>query len=295
MNDRQRDRALREFTAEADELIEDLYANLAQAQEAVASGKSVRPELLNAVFRAAHTLKGMGGMVGLQPLSEFAHLVEEMLDRVRMGKLSLDRPLLETLSASVDLFHRLAETVTSGGGVDLAAASEKIGRILSASRIPTPASSPPLPGGEPAPPGRDPGDPLAKIGLPARVLDVLTEYETHRLRENLLNGSRLYELTAAFPLASFDSEIRAVNAKIGELGEIISTLPGAQAGGGDTGRIVFQFLVALPPGAPAIDGLIPEGLSARLLGDSGAPSRRSRSEAAASRRGSASPARRRTP
>jgi two-component system, chemotaxis family, sensor kinase CheA len=47
------------------------------------------PDLLNAIFRGAHSLKGLAGMFGFSMISEVAHHAENLLDWLRMGKVSL--------------------------------------------------------------------------------------------------------------------------------------------------------------------------------------------------------------
>ncbi len=52
-------------------------------------------ESINAVFRAAHTIKGSGGLFGLDDVVHFTHDAETSLDAVRDGRLAMDGPLIE--------------------------------------------------------------------------------------------------------------------------------------------------------------------------------------------------------
>ena len=65
------------------------------------------PELLNAVFRAAHSIKGASGMFGLEDVSRFTHALESLLDRLRSGGISVTAKLTDLLLRSNDLLREL--------------------------------------------------------------------------------------------------------------------------------------------------------------------------------------------
>ncbi|MFC6592631.1 response regulator [Deinococcus lacus] len=69
------------------------------------------------MFRASHTIKGSSYMVGLQPLGDFAHRMEDLLGAVRDGAQVLDGPVLETLERSTEL---LGQMMAVASGQDLA-------------------------------------------------------------------------------------------------------------------------------------------------------------------------------
>jgi two-component system chemotaxis sensor kinase CheA len=79
------------FISEAREQLADIEQLLLQLE--VTPGDR---ELLDALFRCAHTVKGSAGIFGLTQLVEFAHHVETLLDRMREGYVTLD-PSLSTL------------------------------------------------------------------------------------------------------------------------------------------------------------------------------------------------------
>lgn len=70
------------FEAESTELLEDMESALLRL-EADPTDK----EALNSVFRAAHTIKGSAGVVGLDGVLEFTHAVESVLEKVRQGEI----------------------------------------------------------------------------------------------------------------------------------------------------------------------------------------------------------------
>ena len=74
-------------------------------------------------------------------------------------------------------------------------------------------------------------DPLDRLELDAQVRAVFTEYEEHRLRENVRRGVALFRVRAAFDLSDFDTGLAELNARLKPLGEVVSTLPSSEPGG----------------------------------------------------------------
>src|SRR3954451_6736989 len=98
------DRARAEFTTEAEELLETLSRDLVELES---NGRNVRPELINKVFREVHSLKGLAGMLGFAEIAELSHNLEDMLDRLRMGKVEINKLLIDVLYDSIDSMNRL--------------------------------------------------------------------------------------------------------------------------------------------------------------------------------------------
>ena len=97
------------FLAEAEE-------NLAQVEDALLALEASPgdTEALNTVFRAAHTLKGNAANLGLAPVAEFAHGVEDVLDRLREGSIVLTAPLAGLLLRAVDALRTLVPAAVAG-------------------------------------------------------------------------------------------------------------------------------------------------------------------------------------
>src|SRR5712691_238472 len=98
------DRARQEFTGEAEELLDTLSKDLASFE---AQGQNVRPELINTIFRTTPPLKGLAGMLGFGEISELSHNLEDMLDKLRMGKIAINRELIDLLFDAIDSLNRL--------------------------------------------------------------------------------------------------------------------------------------------------------------------------------------------
>lgn len=75
------------------------------------------PELLNAVFRAAHTLKGGSGIVGFEAVKNITHHAEDLLDMLRGGKIVFEEGMIESLYNAFDEVMNLIEAAEEGGDV----------------------------------------------------------------------------------------------------------------------------------------------------------------------------------
>lgn len=227
MADTGNDPGLSDFIPEAEELIEVLHQNL-QIIEALPDRTQVRPDIINAIFRAAHTLKGMSGMIGLTQVSQLSHHLEDMLDKLRMGKLTFSPEVFGVLIDGVDLLQKMIESAAQGkGALDTASMEERIQSVLSGK-----------------PQGGGPKE-LDGIDLDPSILNVLTEYESHRLFENIRSNAALFEVKACFKLETFDTDLSALNAKIQRTGEVITTLPSISPS--SDGGMEFNLIVGVPP------------------------------------------------
>ncbi len=75
------------------------------------------PELLNAVFRAAHTLKGGSGIVGFEGVKEITHHAEDLLDMLRSGKIAFEEGMIESLYNAFDEVMNLIEAAEESGEI----------------------------------------------------------------------------------------------------------------------------------------------------------------------------------
>lgn len=110
------DDALQTFIAESRELLADMESALLNIEHC-----DDRAEAVNAIFRAAHTIKGSAGLFGFDHIVEFTHIVESVLDRVRSGVLEIGDELVSILLASGDHINALIDGVA--GAADDAHAS----------------------------------------------------------------------------------------------------------------------------------------------------------------------------
>lgn len=71
------------------------------------------PQLIQAVFRAAHTLKGSSATIGHERMARLTHAMESVLDAIRKGSLPVTAAVIDTLLAAVDALQALNEEVVT--------------------------------------------------------------------------------------------------------------------------------------------------------------------------------------
>lgn len=91
---------------EARELLTSMESALLEMET---EGQSA--ERINAVFRAAHTIKGSAGLFGLDMIVGFTHVMESVLDRVRSNVLPMDADMIAVLLRSGDYLGKLVDTL----------------------------------------------------------------------------------------------------------------------------------------------------------------------------------------
>ncbi|MDD5131841.1 MAG: chemotaxis protein CheA [bacterium] len=97
------------FISEATEYLQNLNKSLLGLEK-----NPDNLELLNEIFRLAHTMKGMAATMGYQKITTVAHQMEDVLDRLRKQELKVTPEIIETLFKSLDVLEPLLQEVASG-------------------------------------------------------------------------------------------------------------------------------------------------------------------------------------
>ena len=223
------DKAFQEFLSEAQETVENLNRTLL----ALDAGK-VDPDLVNDAFRAVHSLKGLSGLFGVTRMTTLSHTLENLLDSLRLGRVVTTPEILDLLFEAVELYGRVMAATSEGRPIDFPEIDGFVQRVDEAARA-----------GARAQPGRHPELPLDKA-----ILSVLSEYEEHRLRENLASGRTLYRVHAAFELADIDVGLEELKTRLKPVGEVITYLPTPESG--DSEKIELDVIVASDAPAAAV-------------------------------------------
>ncbi len=103
-----------EFVVEAEENLQKIEENLLELEK-----DPKNEELLNATFRAMHTLKGGAGFLGLQPIVEVAHAAEDVLGKLRSGELSLTPEINDAILRAVDFIRSAIQRYDAGEEVEV--------------------------------------------------------------------------------------------------------------------------------------------------------------------------------
>ncbi len=117
---------LKLFTEEADEQIELLDTALVQLES------DHDPDLVQQIFRAAHTLKGSSATIGHKKMAQLTHAMETVLDAVRQGKRAPDGAMVDALLAGLDALRVLAREVVTriDSGTDISGLESDLLAIL---------------------------------------------------------------------------------------------------------------------------------------------------------------------
>ena len=103
------------FFDEADELLADMEQHLLDlVPEAPDS------EQLNAIFRAAHSIKGGAGTFGFTILQETTHLMENLLDEARRGEMQLNTDIINLFLETKDIMQEQLDAYKSSAEPDAA-------------------------------------------------------------------------------------------------------------------------------------------------------------------------------
>lgn len=90
-------------------------------------------ETLNAIFRVAHTLKGMAGTMGFVKMQKLTHTLENVLSEIRAGNLAVNSNIIDILFQSLDGLENYVEEITNTsteGNEDYAGIIKALGKII---------------------------------------------------------------------------------------------------------------------------------------------------------------------
>lgn len=126
------------FLTEAQEQLEILE------QETLKLEKEPSQERLQVIFRAAHTLKGSARAMGFQHFAELTHEMENLLDNLRNGTVSVNTEIADALLSCLDSLNKMIELIGNGAGdnLDVSALVARIAACNSGTSAPptTPAA-----------------------------------------------------------------------------------------------------------------------------------------------------------
>lgn len=125
------------FFAESAEGLDVMESGLLELQP-----DALDSETINAIFRAAHSIKGGAGTFGFEAIGEFTHVVETLLDELRGGTRVADAALIDLLLQSVDVLRALFDDAQAGRPINLTAhqgTQQALARALQ-----TPGAEPPV-------------------------------------------------------------------------------------------------------------------------------------------------------
>lgn len=118
---------LQDFLIESFELIEQLDQDLVELES--------RPDdldLLNRIFRVAHTIKGASSFLNFDVLTHLTHHMENLLNMARHGDLTIDADVMDVILESIDLMKALLVRIRDSGvdgGLEIAHCVERLDAV----------------------------------------------------------------------------------------------------------------------------------------------------------------------
>lgn len=196
------------FVADAQEIVERLYRDLAELRIARSEGRR-RRELAAQIFRRMHTLKGSGASLGFAPVSQIAHEFEGVLDGARLGRIDLTDTILNAFEDALDaIAHGLLAAPSAAANPAFTPIINKLNQIAAKTGKHGAIAS------------------QLRAALPTDISRSLSEYDLQHAREAVREGAKLFIVSAGFDLDTFDRGFRELTQLLGQSGEVIATIPG---------------------------------------------------------------------
>jgi len=101
---------LEDFLIEAFEMIEQMDQDLVELEN-----NPDDLELLNKIFRVAHTVKGSGSFLNFDKLTHLTHHMEAVLDKARKGEIKITPDIMDVILSSVDAMKAILEYIRDNG------------------------------------------------------------------------------------------------------------------------------------------------------------------------------------
>jgi len=118
---------LQDFLVESFELVEKLDEDLVELES-----NPEDLELLNGIFRVAHTVKGASSFLNFDVLTHLTHHMEDVLNKARHGELIITPDVMDVVLESIDLMKALLTTIrdtSTDAGIDVSSCVSKLDKI----------------------------------------------------------------------------------------------------------------------------------------------------------------------
>ena len=127
------DEILQGFIEESLEHLADIENDLLAIEE---GGADIDVELVNKVFRAAHSIKGGAGFMGLTVIQDLAHAAENVLGLIRSSKLIPNPDIINVLLLAADELQHLIEDVANSNNADISGHTTALNAIFESGEAP---------------------------------------------------------------------------------------------------------------------------------------------------------------
>ncbi|MBC7196526.1 MAG: Hpt domain-containing protein, partial [Deferribacterales bacterium] len=111
-----------DFIVESEELIEKLDQDLVELEH-----RKNDLDLLNGIFRCAHTIKGSSSFLGFDKMATVTHHAEEILNKLRKGEMAVTKEIMDVLLEFVDVVKQLMDDIKNNS--DTASIDETVKKL----------------------------------------------------------------------------------------------------------------------------------------------------------------------
>ena len=193
------DDLLEEFVTESKEHIADIENDLIKIESNMAN---IDPEVINKVFRAAHSIKGSAKFLDLTNIGDIAHRMEDVLNLIRSGKLVPTSDVAGPLLNAADMLKTMLEDTTSSNDMDISQHLSELQKILDG--ITAPKGKPQKQAN-----GQEKSDILAPFDI---------DPDIHNYLQKKLRSSQVYILT----LHPDQTDLGHIISELSNLGEVLA-------------------------------------------------------------------------
>ena len=194
--------------------------------------QSPSQDVLNEIFRAAHTLKGSSRAMGFTAMGELTHAMEDVFDALRKGEINVSTSLVNRLFDALDTLKAMRDQIAEGGksNIDCDELVQSLRNALQETTTDIPAANTPS-SAQPQPPA----------GL------VLQEYQREAALTAIENGLKVYHFTVQLAEDTLMKSVRALmvlQTIDASGGTVIASHPDEDALDNEQFDDSFQLLVA---------------------------------------------------
>ncbi|MGL4345387.1 MAG: chemotaxis protein CheW [Cellulosilyticaceae bacterium] len=184
-------------------------------------------QILNEIFRVAHTLKGMAGTMGFTRMQKLTHNIENVLSEIRNGKIHVNSEMLDILFQCLDALENYVEKIVNTsqeGDEDYAHLVDQLARIGSLEQVV----------GQQAPQAPQESEhqgSVSGVNTSSTELILLPEAQMHIKDEAIRVGMNVYQVIVTLSASCVLKSARAfvIFNELEHIGEIIHTVPETQS------------------------------------------------------------------
>lgn len=226
---------LKVFLQEVDEQLQLLDEDIIRLEK-----EEDNVDLLQEIFRAAHTLKGSSSMLGFHKMADLTHVMEDVLDRLRKGLVQVTPELIDALLASLDELKILKQAISSGGDDDAGDIAPLVAMLKSVARP-----------GEEATSSEKKSASISSIALADPAIQ-------KKLEDLAAAGLQVYMIQIVVDPESAWGAVRFFQAlsELGTLGEIICSDPSQEEIEQEKAGAELQVLLATQADADAVRAVV---------------------------------------